>query len=71
MTEPSLPAIALADLVAPVWFLVCWVGYTLLRRSRARPAEPDAAHARLPAPLDELHAGARATAWSTPRSSAI
>ena len=29
MTELSLPDIALADLIAPLWFLVCWVGYTL------------------------------------------
>ena len=38
MTEPSLPAIALADLVAPLWFLVCWAGYTLYAdRGRGRP----------------------------------
>jgi uncharacterized membrane protein len=39
MTELSLPDIAPADLVAPVWFLVCWIGYTLYAdRAGGRPS---------------------------------
>ncbi len=29
MTDGSLTGIALADVVAPLWFLACWIGYTL------------------------------------------
>ena len=29
MSDASLTGIALADVVAPVWFLACWIGYTL------------------------------------------
>jgi uncharacterized membrane protein len=29
MTDASLTGIALADVVAPLWFLACWIGYTL------------------------------------------
>jgi uncharacterized membrane protein len=39
MTELSLPDIALADLIAPAWFLACWVGYTLYAdRAHGRPS---------------------------------
>jgi uncharacterized membrane protein len=39
MTEPSLPDIAFPDLIAPLWFLACWVGYTLYAdRAQGRPS---------------------------------
>jgi uncharacterized membrane protein len=39
MTELSLPDIAPADLIAPVWFLACWIGYTLYAdRAGGRPS---------------------------------
>ena len=39
MTELSLPDIGPADLIAPVWFLACWIGYTLYAdRARGRPS---------------------------------
>jgi uncharacterized membrane protein len=39
MTELPLPDIALADLIAPAWFLACWVGYTLYAdRAHGRPS---------------------------------
>jgi uncharacterized membrane protein len=38
MTDGSLTGIALADVVAPVWFLACWIGYTLYAdRGQAPP----------------------------------
>jgi uncharacterized membrane protein len=38
MNELSLPDIALADLIAPLWFLASWVGYTLYAdRAQGRP----------------------------------
>ena len=38
MTDGSLTGIALADVVAPVWFLACWIGYTLYAdRARGQP----------------------------------
>jgi uncharacterized membrane protein len=39
VTDPQLSPIAPADLIAPAWFFVCWVGYTLLAdRAHGRPS---------------------------------
>jgi uncharacterized membrane protein len=38
MIDPQLSTIAPADLIAPIWFLACWFGYTLFAdRPHRRP----------------------------------
>jgi len=46
MTETQLASIALADLIAPAWFLLCWFGYNLLAdREHGRPSLQRSMHA--------------------------
>ena len=46
MTETQLTSIALADLIAPAWFLLCWFGYNLLAdREHGRPSLQRSMHA--------------------------
>ena len=46
MTDTQLGTIALSDLFAPAWFLLCWYGYNLLAdREHGRPSLQRSMHA--------------------------
>lgn len=52
----SIPLIPPVDILAFVWFMSLWVGYTLIA-DRQGPGQRGAGDARLPGKLDAAYAG--------------